>query len=163
MKNIFIWSLLVLCTACGNPNQQNDDAKKFAEARASVERGDYVLAANIFRQLSDNGYVYAQMELARMYEMGRGVPEDKAETVRLWKKVVDSGDSSAVYQAYSDLTRMYANGYGVQKDCQEAIKWATLESVKGKELGYGGAGIFLRQYPKCPGLRPDNWEEPGNF
>lgn len=163
MQKITIILLLFFCTACGDSSKNRSN--KFSEAMEAEQRGEYAIATSKLRPLADKGYVPALYRLAIMYSEGRGVPEDHIEAFKMYMKVAVSGDPADAYThgAYDALTVIYASGYGVGKDCQEAIRWATLANDEGKKRGYGGAGIFLQQYPKCPGLRPDQWERSPRF
>ena len=57
--------------------------------------------------------------LGYKYYHGKGVPEDKVETVKLWRKAAEQGDA---YAAHS-LGRAYLLGEGVTEDPVEAWAW----------------------------------------
>src|SRR5688572_26772174 len=47
----------------------------FDDALAAYERGDYVHAMKLFRQLAERGHPWAQRRVGFMYEQGKGVPQ----------------------------------------------------------------------------------------
>jgi len=52
------------------------------------------------RQLrADHGDATAQYELARMYYQGKGVPQDYAEALSMYRKAAERGDARAQYGA----------------------------------------------------------------
>src|SRR5688572_22432754 len=57
-------------------------ATTFDDALAVYERGDYVQAMKLFRQLAENGHQWAQRRVGLMYAEGKGVPQDYQEAVK---------------------------------------------------------------------------------
>lgn len=59
--------------------------------------------------------------LARAYASleGKGVPQDKTEAARWFRKAAGQGNAAA--QNYLGI--MYCNGYGIAKDRHEAARW----------------------------------------
>jgi hypothetical protein len=53
------------------------------DAEAAYARGDFVTAFNIWLPLAERGSVQAQLNIARMYERGEGVAQDK-QTAQEW-------------------------------------------------------------------------------
>jgi hypothetical protein len=71
-----------------------------------------------------------------MYATGRrGVPQDRAEGVKWYRKAAEQGDARAQFA----LGLAYYLGEGVPKDYTEGIKW----NRKAAEQGNGGAKDFL--------------------
>ena len=60
-------------------------ANPFDDASAAYERGDYVQAMKIFRQLAENGHQWAQRRVGSMYAEGKGVPQDYQEAVKWYR------------------------------------------------------------------------------
>ena len=60
-----------------------------------------------------------QFYLAKIYNMGYGVPKNESEAVRWYRKSAMQGYA----KAQNNLGVMYANGQGVAKDESEAVKW----------------------------------------
>ena len=91
------------------------------------------------------GKVYAQYNLAQMYDNGIGVPENDAEAVKWFRKAAVQGYANAQY----NLGVMYGNGNGVPENDAEAVKWYRKAAVQGdadaqSNLGfmyYNGEGV----------------------
>ncbi len=71
------------------------------------------------RRSADQGYVQAQVELARMYRTGDGIPENHAEMVKWYRRAAQLGDVGA--QLF--VADAYAYGYGVEPNLVEAYIW----------------------------------------
>ena len=56
------------------------------EAKSAYGRGDYALAAQLFRSRAEQGNARAQNNLGGMYTQGRGVPQDFIRA-RMWFNV----------------------------------------------------------------------------
>lgn len=50
---------------------------------------DAEVAAHWFRKAAERGHRFAQFLLGVMYAYGQGVPQDEAETVRLWRMAIE--------------------------------------------------------------------------
>ena len=62
-----------------------------------------------------------------MYNIGRGVPEDEAESARWYRKAAEQGDVAAQFK----LGGMYLYGHGVPQDYVRAHKWLNLSRAGG--------------------------------
>ncbi len=60
----------------------------FDEGVAAYQRGDYATALREWRPLAEQGHAPAQFILGIMYEDGQGVPQDYAETLKLYRNSV---------------------------------------------------------------------------
>ena len=60
-------------------------ANPFDDASAAYERGDYVQAVKLFRQLAEQGHQWAQRRLGSMYAEGKGVPQDYQEALKWYR------------------------------------------------------------------------------
>ena len=58
------------------------------EGAAAYIRGDYATAIREWRPLAKQGHAPAQFILGIMYEDGQGVPQDYAETLKLYRNSV---------------------------------------------------------------------------
>ena len=54
-------------------------------------QGDYASALRWYRLAADQGQAEAQFSLGRMYELGRGVPQEDAEAVQWYRLAADQG------------------------------------------------------------------------
>lgn len=64
-------------------------AGPFEDAVAARERCDYATALRLLRPLADQGNADAQSALGEMYSRGQGVPKDRTEADKWYKKSVD--------------------------------------------------------------------------
>jgi TPR repeat protein len=68
---------------------------------------------------ADQGDAKAQYDLARLYYQGKGVKQDYAQAVALYRKAADQGDAKAQY----GVGFMYDEGKGVSRDYGQAVAW----------------------------------------
>lgn len=70
----------------------------FADVKAGVDAwssGDYALAVREWQGGADKGDADAQFNLAQAYRLGRGVPQDNAKAMALYKKAAAAGHPQA--------------------------------------------------------------------
>lgn len=65
------------------------------DGQAAHAAGNYAKASTILKPLADKGDACAQYQLGEMYMQGKGVPEDKAKALELFKKAAAQGDQKA--------------------------------------------------------------------
>ena len=94
-----------------------------------------VMAVYLFRQSAEEGDIATQFNLGLIYDLGRGVPQDKVEAARWYRKAALQDDDEAQYT----LGRMYYNGDGVPKDEAAAFGWFR----KAANQGHGKAQYRL--------------------
>ena len=70
MRRFFFAAFLVVAWATGAA------AGSIEEAKSAFGRGDYAMAAQLFRSLAEQGEARAQNNLGGMYTQGLGVPQD---------------------------------------------------------------------------------------
>ena len=104
-------------------------ANTFDDALAVYERGDYVQAMKLFRQLAETGHQWAQRRVALMYAQGKGVPQDYQEAVKWYGLAAAQGNVPAQYS----LGLAYEKGQGVPQDYQEAVKWYLIAAAREDE------------------------------
>ena len=66
-----------------------------------------------------------QNNLGYMYDTGKGVPQDYAESVKWYSLAADQGNA----EAQSNLGLMYRDGKGVPQDFVQAHMWFNLASM----------------------------------
>jgi Sel1 repeat len=123
-------------------------ANPFDDASAAYERGDYVQAMKLFRQLAENGHQWAQRRVGSMYAEGKGVPQDYQEAVKWYRLAAAQGYAPAEYS----LGVAYEKGQGVPQDYREAVKWYRLAAAQGNELARVNLGLM---YTDGRGVRQD--------
>jgi TPR repeat protein len=100
-------------------------ANPFDDASAAYERGDYVQAMKLFRQLAAQGHQWAQRRLGLIYAEGKGVAQDYQEAVKWYRLAAAQGNQFAQI----NLGVMYTNGTGVRQDFVRAHMWFTLAAA----------------------------------
>lgn len=69
------------------------------EGQAAFAAGNYAKAMTVLQPLVAKGDACAQYQLGEMYMQGKGVPEDKAKALELFKKAAAQGDQKAKLMA----------------------------------------------------------------
>ena len=108
--------LYLLCTASFAA------ANTFDDALAVYERGDYVQAMKLFRQLAEKGNQWAQRRVGSMYAEGKGATQDYQEAVKWYRLAAAQGNELAQV----NLGVMYSKGRGVGQDFVRAHMWFDL-------------------------------------
>lgn len=86
---------------------------------AAVERGDYATAVKEFLPLAKQGNADAQYNLAILYTIGEGVPQNHVQALEWLSKAAEQDHVKAQY----NLGLMYYQGTGVPKNNTLALKW----------------------------------------
>ena len=94
-------------------------AGPYEDGIAAARRGDYGTAAQLWKQLADNGMAEAQNNLGSLYARGAGVKQDDVEAARLYRAAAEQG----LGEAQSNLGYLYEIGAGVPKDYSAALMW----------------------------------------
>ena len=80
-----------------------------------------------YRESADQGNYFAQFRLGYMFEIGGGVPEDKAEAVKWYRLSAEQGNADGQY----NLATMYHYGEGISQNKARALKWYEMASDQG--------------------------------
>jgi TPR repeat protein len=134
-------AIVVLMLALGftfgvyrEPSQQavNGHAQTLGLARgngdaayAAYREGHYGTALRLARPLAAEGDARAQSVLGLLYYRGEGVPQDKAEAVKWFRRAADQGDAQAQY----NLGLSYAKGEAGEPDNVSAHMWFNLAAA----------------------------------
>lgn len=89
------------------------------DGQKALQHGDYATTLARLRPLANAGNALAQYELGRMYEAGKGVPQDYAQAANWYRSAGLQGDRSAQLS----LALMYARGEGVPQDNTQGLYW----------------------------------------
>jgi TPR repeat protein len=114
MSKLIRCGVLALMLAPASVAAQNYDAGFYAYIS-----GDFATALREFKPLAQQGDPRAQLRLAVMYHVGKGVPQDYAEAAEWFRRAAEQG----VEDAQFILAGMYRNGEGVPQDDAEAAEW----------------------------------------
>jgi TPR repeat protein len=101
------------------------EAASFRQGVSAFNRQQYLLAAQNFFPLAEQGDAAAQSYLGFMFETGRGVPRNYTEAAMWYRRAAEQGDSLAQYS----LGLLYDKGQGVPQDIVEANKWLNLSTA----------------------------------
>ena len=120
MRYLLLLAALIISNAFAAPN--------FEETMAAAKDGDAI----------------AQYNLGVMYDNGRGVPENKAEAVKWYRKAADQGDADAQF----NVGVMYANGDGVPENDIRAYVWWSMAKTQGNAEAAKNLGILKPRMTK---------------
>lgn len=90
-----------------------------ARAGESLARGDAAEAAQRLEPLAAAGDARAALWLARLFEVGRGVPIDLARAEALYRQAAAAGERDALY----NLGTLYQGTRTGRRDVPEAVRW----------------------------------------
>ncbi len=97
---------------------------------------DHGAAMRHYRLAHKFGHPYALGSIGKLYESGRGVPQDERKAFECYMEAVRGKDTGAAAFAARDVCRCYAQGIGVDADRHEAKLWhkRSLELIKNSNL-----------------------------
>ena len=145
MQSAFFNSLL-LAILCLLGTSSFAAANPFDDASAAYERGDYVQAMKLFRQLAEKGHQWAQRRVGLMYAEGKGVPQDYQEAVKWYRLAAAQGNVPAQYS----LGLAYEKGQGVPQDYREAAKWYRIAAAREDEWAQTRLGLIYAEGKGVP-------------
>ena len=120
----------------------------FNDGVVALMAGKFEAALKVFVPLAEtNKHAYAQYFLARMYEQGEGVAQDRKVAAKWYRKAAEQGVNDAQFR----LATMYENGEGVPKDMEYAYGWYSVAA----HLGSVKAGPALERTKAQ--MREDEW------
>ena len=111
-------------------------------------RGEYNKAVMLLRPIAEQGDAQAQTYMGVLYERGKGVPQDYAESVKWYRLASEQGKADA--QNY--LGNMYSKGNGVSQDYAEAVTWYRKAAEQGKKAAQYNLG---KVYANGEGVKKD--------
>ena len=111
-------------------------------------RGEFNKAAVLLRPVAEQGDAQAQIYMGLLYERGKGVPQDYAESVKWYRLAAEQGKADAQYY----LGNMYRNGNGVPQNGAEAVIWYRKAAEQGKSAAQNSLGEI---YAKGKGVKRD--------
>jgi TPR repeat protein len=121
---------------------QAADAEKgiayFESGLQAAEVNDMPLAYKEFLAAAKLGHVFAQYNIALMYEQGLGIEKNEKEAVFWYKESAKKGNSAAQY----NLGVCFENGIGTEVDFKKANYWYRKASVQGDELAVANLGML---------------------
>lgn len=121
-----------------------------AELGMGIDK-DETMAANLYYDAAQAGYVPAQRNLGKCYQHAKGVPQNLTEAVFWYRKAAAEGH----YEAMNDLAICCANGLGCPVNHTEAVHWWQQAAAQGNTLSQYNLGIC---YEFGQGVSPNRAE-----
>lgn len=127
--------------AFGGEAPDGHDARTDPAARSidlAVATGEFKQAAALLARGASAGSADAQYQLASLYRLGRGVPQDEALAFKWMKAAAEQGHVRAEF----NLGTMYLAGRGVDRDIGRARTWLLKAAAQGyREASFALAGF----------------------
>jgi uncharacterized protein len=120
----------------------------YEDAYSAYQRGDYALAARLFRSLAEQGNAMAQASLGVMYANGQGVQQDDHQAAKWYRKAAEQGMARAQF----NVGVMYDKGQGGPQIDQEAVRWYRKAADQGHAKAQFNLGLM---YAKGHGVPQD--------
>lgn len=155
MRQFFIF-FCIFCAGFTTTAQSVQESMK--KANAYYNKGEYIEAVKLYRQLADQGHGVAMCELGICYFTGKGVAKDKAEAMKWFSKAAEQGNAHAQYclgimadsmnesvkwyikaadqghrAAQYELGYCYFNGIGIDKDIDKGLEWIKKAANQGNK------------------------------
>jgi len=118
------------------------------EGYDALARQDYADAIKEYRPLAERGNAEAQYRIGRMYEFGKGYPQDKAQGIAWIRKAAAQNHADA----QQELGFIYATGDGVKQDDVQAVEWFRKAATQGDATAQYNLGLL---YAKGQGVAKD--------
>jgi uncharacterized protein len=121
-------------------------AGAYEDALAAWRRGEYATAYRLWGPIADQGALDAQFYLGFMNEYGQGVPRNRVEATKWYRRAADQDHAFAQF----NLGIMYANGEDVTHSDSEAAQWYRLAADKGLAGAQFNLGIMYAEGKGVP-------------
>ena len=125
----------------GQARAQTDLGNYFSGKYGRTEKRDPQKALFWWEKAADQGYEWAQLNLAKAYVEGLGGTKDYQKAFTLFQKAADQGNSEAVLE----LGICHREGRGVSKDPVKAKKWFEKSAQQNNAVGLASLGEFYER------------------
>ena len=98
----------------------------------SMGIGNIQDAVNLIIKAANTNDLLAQYYLAQCYEHGIGIPTDKTQAFKLYRKAAERG----LPVAMKDLSRLYSNGIGVYQSTDKSTEWKNRYLQKNNNISF---------------------------
>jgi uncharacterized protein len=106
----------------------------FADAQWTLgkllEKNDAAASAMWHEKAAQQGLPQAQVALANLYFLGRGVPQSDQISARWYQRAAEGGE----VHAQATMGAFYERGIGVERDWQQAVTWYALAARQGDQV-----------------------------
>jgi TPR repeat protein len=117
-------------TACAGSNVVADKSRRFDQATAAYDAGDYTTAYGIWSNLAAENDLAAMRNTAHMLRRGLGVDKNPGRALDLYTEAARKG----LVLAMANVAEMHMNGEGTLKDPEEAARWYELAARGGLSI-----------------------------
>lgn len=114
----FSFSVSAMKTIEKNETEQPSVQQRLSQAQNFAKKQEWVSVFNIMYPLALEGNLQAQGNLGMLYNLGRGVAQDKEKAYWWFSEAAERGSISAI----NNLAVMYYQGQYVKKDEKQSIK-----------------------------------------
>lgn len=114
----FSFSVSAMKTIEKNETEQPSVQQRLSQAQNFAKKQEWVSVFNIMYPLALEGNLQAQGNLGMLYNLGRGVAQDKEKAYWWFSEAAERGSIVAI----NNLAVMYYQGQYVKKDEKQAIK-----------------------------------------
>jgi hypothetical protein len=120
----------------------------YEDGVAANKAGDGRKALQLWLPLAEQGNVGAQFAVASLYDIGKGVPQNRSEAAKWYRRAAEQGHAGAQFA----IASAYSAGDGVPRDYAEAAKWFR----RGADQGDGTSQLILGgMYALGQGVKKD--------
>lgn len=142
-KLVFILSWLALCirpsVSIGLADDNAAQAVTGLKAYAAFKTGDYDKARQIWQDLAARGNTTAMINLANLFQQGKGVTADQKEAFEYIKQAAELGDPRAQYE----LGVEFEKGILIPRDIDKATSWLLKSAEQGDTDGQFAYAVML--------------------
>lgn len=144
MLRVSLAAAILLGSLFGAPVASAD----MAEAHAAYKKRDFETAYTLWRSLAEDGNKSAQHNIAQLYRLGKGIPQDYKQAAKWYLKAAELWHAPSQY----NLALLHEHGLGVPIDYEAARHWYR----KAANQDYGVAQFNLAvMYSIGQGMKPN--------
>ena len=110
----------------------------YDEALAIMATPEYEKGIQLLTELGNEGYLYAQKYLAKIYSEGNRVAQDESIAIKWCEMAANQGDVDSQF----DMGWRYNQGIGVEQNNEEAVKWYEKAANQGHVVGQYNMGVM---------------------
>ena len=138
---VLVLGLAISCLPAQVWAQERDTAAEAVtnlEAYAAFKMGHHDEARKIWEKLAKKGNTTALINLANMFQQGRGVDEDQKKALSYVRKAAELSDPRAQYE----LGMAYERGTILERDLQQAAVWFERAAEQGEMDAQFALGVL---------------------
>lgn len=110
------------------------------DRKVAANSENFRTAAAWYLKAAQQGHVYAQVALGRLYSEGWGVPKNLGMAADWYQQAAMAGNAEAQFM----LADSYTHGHGVIQNFPAAVHWYRRAAEQGHRHAQGNLGTFYR-------------------